>query len=156
MIELAGQARLTSLFKSVAPQVPEEPPAGDILVQMGVDVGFSTELGDEEQLDARTSAAAPHAARHRNWRSFAAGAGVVAAVAAVGTGVAAATGMLSPSAIQQNLNHVLTPAISIVGSTEPASVPRRRCPGQRPWPRRDGATGRVRQRRQRRPGRRVL
>ena len=31
--------------------------------------------------------------------------------------------MLSPSAIQQNLNHVLTPAISIVGSTEPASVP---------------------------------
>ena len=81
MIELnAAEARLTSLFESVARQVPEEPPAGDVLVQMGVDVGFSTELGDEEQLDARTSAAAPHAARHRNWRSFAAGAGVVAAV----------------------------------------------------------------------------
>jgi hypothetical protein len=48
---------------------------------------------------------------------------VVSGVLLVGTGVAAATGALSPSAIKQNAQHALTPAGSILGSPDPASVP---------------------------------
>ncbi len=127
MVEMSeAEAKLASMFQAVARQVPDTPPAddgaGDELVEAGVGTTDGTRPLDGETLEAGASGVVLRP-RPRNWRSFGAGAGLVAALVAVGTGVAAATGMLSPSAVQRNLDRVMTPAISILGSTDPASVP---------------------------------
>ena len=56
------------------------------------------------------------------WRRRGVGATIAVGAVMLGTGIAAATGALSPSAVSANINQALTPAQSIVGSADPLAV----------------------------------
>lgn len=72
------------------------------------------------RLPAAESAKTPPKNR---WRRPAIIGALLAGTAVIGTGVAAATGALSPSAISANVGRALAPAQSIVGSVDPLAVP---------------------------------
>lgn len=124
MAELSDvEARLSSLFQAVARQVPDEPAAGWAPAD-GLDL-YTGDAGDgsQEALEMPDASAATGSSGAGRWRRRATGAAVISGAVIIGTGVAAATGMLSPSAVQQNVQHTLTPAMSMLGSPDPAAVP---------------------------------
>jgi hypothetical protein len=128
MVELSEvEDRLASMFQAVARQVPEEPvtgPAPLTTLQLrpggGAGPAAPAPCGGGALPEGTSPVGSPRPAR---WRRRGAAAGVVAATLAIGTGAAAATGWLSPSAVRHNVGVAMGPAGSIVGSEDPGAVP---------------------------------
>ena len=116
------ETRLTAMFGHVARQVPDRPPATGHLSSLQLALARGPEVDDE--VESEPGSLDPGSPSHRSWRRRAAVVGLVVVAGLAGAaGVAAATGELSPSATTQLAQQALTPAISIVGSSDPASVP---------------------------------
>ena len=124
MAELSDvEARLSSLFQAVARQVPDEPAAGWAPAD-GLDL-YTGDAGDgsQEALEMPDALAATGSSGAGRWRRRATGAAVISGAVIIGTGVAAATGCSRRRQSQQNVQHALTPAMSMLGSPDPAAVP---------------------------------
>lgn len=122
------ETRLSMMFERVVAQVFEQPVQTEVGGQPRSSLvlirGELEEGGPREDEDVDEGVVATLGPPHKSWRRRVFIGGVVVCGALVSAvGVAAATGDLSPQGTTQLAQQTLSPAISIVGSKQPGSVP---------------------------------